>query len=241
MEQSGQEISKENSSCMIIVTSIPLYRGLHCPLVFLECSYPLPVNDITPSLSIRTPYFRLRIFFPKYTRHGITIVSNHPIPIPTTATSRPEKMPPTTPHPNNKHKSSAMTNSQKGKSTAQTSTKSKTTLLNGETEPPTRKFGNQALSYEEREERDRTVAMLRSWEMCAVMGEEDAEVGVLFFSDLVHTTDICIEFFRRMGARNGPCFCLDILLSSYPFLSIFSLQKTRKEKRKEGEKKEKKR
>ncbi|KAI4172626.1 MAG: hypothetical protein LQ343_003473 [Gyalolechia ehrenbergii] len=86
-------------------------------------------------------------------------------------------MPPTTPHPNNKHKSSAMTNSQKGKSTAQTSTKSKTTLLNGETEPPTRKFGNQALSYEEREERDRTVAMLRSWEMCAVMGEEDAENG----------------------------------------------------------------
>ncbi|KAL9002642.1 MAG: hypothetical protein Q9188_004442 [Gyalolechia gomerana] len=84
-------------------------------------------------------------------------------------------MPPTTPHPNNKHKSSAMTNSQKGKSTAQTSTKSKTTLLNDETEPPTRKFGNQALSYEEREERDRTVAMLRSWEMCAVMGEEDAE------------------------------------------------------------------
>lgn len=46
-----------------------------------------------------------------------------------------------------------------------------------------RKGKGQAMSYEEKEERDRVVAMLRSWEMCAVLGEEMGEVWVISYFD----------------------------------------------------------
>ncbi|KAI4183425.1 MAG: hypothetical protein L6R41_005404 [Letrouitia leprolyta] len=90
--------------------------------------------------------------------------------------------PPTNPHPSqnlNFYKSSTYPAPRKGKSTYKdesSQTILSTTRSDHESESiMVRKGKGQAMSYEEKEERDRVVAMLRSWEMCAVLGEEMGE------------------------------------------------------------------
>lgn len=95
---------------------------------------------------------------------------------------------PQTPHPNHNihfQKSSTIINSQKGKSKSngQNNTHQSHISSNSDegSESAVRKGKSQAMSYEEREERDHVAAMLRSWEMCAVLGEENGEVCILHF------------------------------------------------------------